>query len=213
MSLDPKEYDQFIALAMIKLPGASTNGVKANLYDVMKEFFADSNSWREDIQFQADVAKDEYLLAPSEGQIIRLIGTWDDKGIPVPSFMPTFGTLKLLHAPESKPPTKWFSRVIKTVTAPVTNQGLPIAPQWALGVYSVHILDGLLGKMMGEQDKTYTNSAMGVYHLRRFRQGIKIAEAEVNAANVVGAQAWAFPRFGGGSQRGGVSTAWPTRAF
>lgn len=214
MALDPNEFDMLVAQALMKLPGASNAGIKAELYDVMKEFFSDSNSWREDIQFQAQITKTEYLLSPlEEGQIIRLIGTWDDKGIPVPSFMPTFGKLKLLHEPSSTPPTKWFSRVVKTVTAPVTSKGIPVAPPWALSVYSVHMLDGLLGKMMAQQDKTYSNSSMSVYHLRRFRQGIKIAEAEVNAANVVGAQAWAFPRFAGGSQRGGVSTAWPTRAF
>lgn len=214
MALDPKEFDQFVALAKIKLPGSSENGIKADLYDVMKEFFTDSNAWREDIQFQAQTGKTDYLLSPAhEGQIIRLMGTWDDKGIPVPSFMPEFGTVKLLHAPEFNPSVKWFSRVVKTVTVPVTTSGLPIAPKWALSVYSVHILDGLLGKMMGDQDKTYSNSTLSVYHLRRFRQGIKIAEAEVNAANMVGAQSWSFPRFAGGSQRGGVSTAWPTRAF
>lgn len=214
MSLDPKEFEQFMTLAEVKLTGASQSGIKAELYDVMKEFFTDSNAWREDIEFQAQASVTDYRLAPKdEGQIIRLIGTWDDKGIPLPSFMAEFGTLKLLHAPETTPATKWFSRVVKTITHPITKDGIPIAPKWALSVYSVPIMDGLLGRMMGQQVKSYSNQAMSVYHLRRFRQGIKTARTEADAANTVGAQAWAFPRFAGGSQRGGVSTAWPTRAF
>lgn len=215
MALNPNEFDQFVTMAEMKLAGASQNGIKAELYDVLKEFFTDSNAWREDIQFQGKANVTDYLLTPlSEGQIIRLIGTWDDKGIPVPSFMAEFGTVKLLHGPEFDPPSKWFSRVVKTVTHPITRDGVPIAPDWALRVYSVAIMDGLLGKMMGQQAKSYSNSTMSGYHLRRFRQAIKVARTEAEGANTVGAQSWAFPRFAGpGSQRGGVSTAWPTRAF
>lgn len=214
MALDTKEFEQFMTLAEVKLTGASQAGIKAELYDVMKEFFTDSNAWREDIEFQAKANSNSYLLSPAtDGQIIRLVGVWDDKGIPVPSFMPEFGTLKLLHGPQNDPPAKWFARVVKTVTHPITREGVPVAPDWALRVYSVSIMDGLLGKMMGQQAKSYSNSTMSGYHLRRFRQAIKVARVEAEAANTVGAQAWAFPRFAHGSQRGGVSTAWPTRAF
>lgn len=214
MALDVKEFEQFMTLAEVKLTGASQAGIKAELYDVLKEFFTDSNAWREDIEFQAVQDTTDYLLSPKdEGQIIRLIGTWDEKGIPVPSFMAEFGTVKLLHGPQNNPPSKWFSRVVKTVTHPITRDGAPVAPDWALRVYSVAIMDGLLGKMMGQQAKSYSNSTMSGYHLRRFRQAIKVARVEADSANTVGAQTWAFPRFAHGSQRGGVSTAWPTRAF
>lgn len=214
MALDPKEFQQFVTQAAVKLTGASTAGIKDELFHTLKEFFADSNAWREDIEFQAKADVTDYVLAPAEeGQIIRLVGVWDDKGIPVPAFMATFGTIKLLHAPETDPPQKWFARVAKNVTLPTTRDAVPVAPSWTLRVYSNHILDGLLGRMMGEQAKSYSNSTMAAYHLRRFRQGIKIARTEAEQANLQGAQAWAFPRFGKGTQRGGVSTAWPTRAF
>lgn len=214
MSLDPKEFEQFMTLARVKLTGASESGMHAELYDVLKEFFADAHCWREDIEFQAKANTDEYLLSPSEdGQIISLVGTWDDKGIPVPAFMAEFATVKLLHAPQFDPPAKWFSRVIKNVTLPTVRDNVPVAPRWTLQVYSVHIMDGLLGRMMGQQAKTYSNATMSAYHLRRFRQGIKIARVAADQANLKGAQSWAFPRYAHGSQRGGVSTAWPTRAF
>lgn len=214
MALDPREFEQFLTNARTKLMGASDAGIRAEVYDVMKEFFTDSNAWREDIEFQAVAATTDYLLIPkANGQIIRLVGTWDDKGISVPSFMAEFGTLKLLHAPDSTPAAKWFSRVVKTVTLPTTRENVPIAPDWTLRVYSVTILDGLLGKMMLQEAKSYSNTSTGTYHLKRFRQGIKVARTEAEGANLVGAQSWAFPRFAGGSQRGGVSTAWPTRVF
>jgi len=216
MALDPRELQQFMTQAAIKLPGSSTAGILAELYDVLKEFLADSNAWVEDIQFQATADVLSYLLSPaSEGQIIRLVGVWDDKLIPVPAFMPVpDGQINFLHAPETTPTAKWTARVIKNVTLPTTKGNVPIAPDWLLRVYSVHILDGLLGKMMGQQSTSYSNSTMAVYHLKRFRAGIQIARTAAARANIVGGQEWAYPRgWSSGSQRGGVSTAWPTRAF
>lgn len=209
--LDPREWLQFLTQAQIKLTGASERGIKAELYDVLKEFFMDSNAWTEDIPFQATADEDEYELPPlEEGQVVRLVGTWDDKGIVVPSFMRTFGTVKLLHAPSSTPSATWFSRVAKTVTLPTVKDGLPVAPDWTFRVYSVHVLDGLLGKMMAVKGTSYHDSTMSGYHLRRFRTGIQMARTAAARANLVGAQEWAYPRFAKGSQRGGVSTAWPT---
>lgn len=215
MALARPEVDQFIANARIKLVGASEAGIKSELFEVLKEFFDDSNAWREDIQFQAEANTDTYLLSPRyDGQIIRLIGIWDAKGISIPAFMPDFGTVRLLHAPSNTPPSPYFARVVKSVVLPTTKDDLPIAPDWTLRVYSIHILDGLLGKMMSQQQKSYSNEAKSIYHLRRFRTGIQIARTEAARANGVGNQEWAFPSgFTRGSQRGGVSTAWPTQRF
>lgn len=214
MPLDPREFEMFMTQARVKLTGASDAGIKAEVYDVFKEFLTDSNAWTEDIEFLGKANATDYILTPAEeGQVIRLVGVWDDKGIPVPAFMREFGTAKLLHAPQTDQLKKWFARVVKTVTLPNTREDIPIAPKWLLQVYSVHLLDGVLGKMMGQQSKSYSNGTMSAYHLKRFRTGIQIARTAAARANIVGGQEWAFPRFAHGSQRGGVSTAWPTRAF
>lgn len=211
MALDIREVAQLVTQVMIKAPGASTGGVKAELYDVLKEFLSDGATWREAIQFQATANTDEYTLVPlQEGQIIRLLGVWDDKNVPVPAVMEEFGTIKLIHAPANTPAAKWAARVEKTVTPPITKDGLPIAPAWVLGVYSITILDGILGKMMAQPDKSYSNQTLSGYHLRRFRTGIQVARTAQNRANLKGGQSWSYPRNGvSGSQRGGVSTAFP----
>lgn len=218
MALDPRELEQLITQASVKLTGSSKNGILLELYDVLKEFFADSNAWREDIAFTPTANVTDYPLAPREdGQIIRLVGCWDEKLIPVPAFMPDLGTLKLLHAPNSTgtASTQWFARVMKNVTLPTNSGNAPIGPDWVLRVYSVHILDGLLGKMMSQQNKSYGNPTMAAYHLKRFRQGINIARTAAARANNLGAQEWSYPThtMAHGSQRGGVSTAFPGRVF
>jgi hypothetical protein len=215
MALDRREFEQLMFQAQTKLPGASDNGIKAELYDVLKEFFRDSNAWREDIKFTPIANQHDYVLTPlEEGQIIRLMGVWDGKGIPIPAFMHRFGEIRLVHKPSVPQPTEWFARVVKNVTLPTTRDGMPVAPDWTLQVYSVDILDGLLGKMMGQQTKSYSNGTLSTYHLRRFRTAIQIARTAAARDNVVGAQEWAYPRgWGSITQRGGVSTAWPTRAL
>src|SRR5678809_1391046 len=116
MALDPRELRQFITSAQIKLTGASESGILVELYDVLKEFFADSNSWTEDIQFIPQADTTTYNLAPREdGQIIRFVGCFDDKLIPIPAFMPNFGVLQLVNAPNNTGTAEhpWFARVVK----------------------------------------------------------------------------------------------------
>lgn len=216
-TLGRREFDIFMNQARMKLPGSSDAGIKAELFDVMKEFLKDSNAWTEDITFTVQPNTTDYLLTPLQdgGQIIRLVGVWDDKMIPIPAFMPNFGTIRLVNQAATVPtqPT-WTARVIKNITLPTTREDIPIGPDWLLSVYSVDVLDGLLGKMMGQQAKSYSNSTMSAYHLRRFRTAIQVARTAAARQNILGGQEWAFPRgWGCNSQRGGVSTAWPTRAF
>lgn len=215
--LDPRMFDQLMNQARIKLPGSSDAGIKLELYDVMKEFLKDSSAWTEDILFTAQPGTTDYILTPVQdgGQIIYLVGVWDDKMIPVPAFMPNFGSIRLVHpASTAANQPSWTARVVKNVTLPTTKEDVPIGPDWLLSVYSLDILDGLLGKMMGQQNKTYSNGTMSTYHLRRFRTAIQGARTAAIRQNTKGAQEWAYPRgWSASTQRGGVSTAWPSRAF
>lgn len=217
MALNRKEYDQLATNAQVQLTGASENGIKLTLYEVMKEFFTDSGAWMEDILVTPAANVQDYIVAAAqEGQIIRMIGLFDPLGIPIPAFLLSdFKTLHLLHAPQVSSTTPSTMRVEKTVTQPTTESNLPIAPDWTLRVHSTHILDGVLGQMMMQPNKSYSDPTKAAYHLKRFRAGITIARTQAKRANGVGNQAWAYPQqtIAKGSQRGGVSTAWPTRAF
>lgn len=215
MPIATPEVDLLFANALIKLPGASHSGIKTELFGVLKEFFNDTNAWTEDIELQAQANVQTYPLVPKfDGQVIRLIGVWDDKGIPIPAFMHQFSHLRLVNKPTSTPPNKWFARVVKTVVWPTTKDDIPVAPDWTLRVYGEHILDGLLGRMMSQMQKSYTNQTLATYHLKRFLAGQNDVRMAAKAQNQVGAQAWAYPQGDvRGSQRGGVSTAWPSRVF
>jgi hypothetical protein len=230
MPLDPREFDMFMNQCRIKLPGSSDAGIKAEFYDVVKEFFQDSNAWREDIQFTPNVgtppvngdpfisSNQDYPLTSQDGtggQIIRLISVYDDKGIPVPSVMHNFGTVHLIHPVGTMPANPWVARVVKNVTVPLLRDDIPNAPSWLLRVYSLFLTDGVLGKMMAQPSKSYSNETQSTYHLRRFRSGIATARTAAERENLRGGQEWSYPRgWEGRTQRvSGISTAWPTRAF
>lgn len=210
MAIDKLDFDTFMNQARIKLPGASDSGIKTELYDVIKEFLSDSNSWFETLTVAIIAGTQTYQLLPKyDGQIIRLVAVYDKNNIPQAAFMPEFGVMQLVN-PVSNDQT-FTVTVTKNITQPTTKNDIPVAPDWLLRVYSIAILDGLLGKMMGQLSKSYSNPTMSMYHLRRFRTEIQMARVAAMRQNTLGAQAWSFPKFfRTRGQRGGVSTGNPT---
>lgn len=225
------EHDirRFMNQARMKLTGSSDAGIKAQLFETLKEFFQDSNAWREHLHLLVTAGTQHYqLVAREQGRIFRLIGVWDGNRLPVAAFMPEPGELLVRWPidissiqPTGTPPFKpsptnpWLVTVVENIQDPTTREDFPVCPAWTLQLYSATVLDGLLGAMMAEPNKSYSNSTMSAYHLRRFRTGIVAARTAANRQNTVGAQTWSFPRSGIGrnNQRGGVVTAWPPQAF
>jgi hypothetical protein len=195
----------------------------------LTEFFHDSNAWREHIHLPVTAGTQCYRLVPrDQGKIIRLVGVWDGLRIPVAAFMPRPGELEVRWPiqttsiqPTGTPPfpltqtNPWLVTVIENIQDPTGSDEIPVCPAWTFGLYRQYILDGVLGRMMGQPNKSYSNQTMSAYHLRRFRTGIMQARTAAARQNTVGAQTWSFPRGGIGrnSQRGGMVTAWPPETF
>ncbi|SRR5258708_1712001 len=203
MSIASQDFNQFLNMVRVKLTGASDAGIKAELYDVLSEFFNDSSSWTESVTINAVPNVTSYSLSVTEGQILRLDGVIDANNFPQPAIMATIGTLTLAHAPNTA--QTYMANLVKNVALPTTKDMLPIAPSWVLPVWHLGILDGVLGKMAAQPNKSYSNETMATYHLKRFRDAIARARVSKLRANTVGAQAWSFPKtFHSNNQRGGV---------
>ncbi len=212
--MNERDVDRLLNLARTELVGASDAGIKAQLYDVCREFFKDSNSWYEHISVSIISGQRHYRITPAEGgMILRLAAVWDNNRIPLSAILPHLdppsAELELVYPQNTNFTAKCV--VTKQIVEPTTKEMLPEAPRWLLPVYHETILDGLLGKMMGQTTKSYSNDTQSVYHLRRFRDGIMQARVASERANLYGGQAWRFPNsFRTNSQRGGVSTPFPT---
>ena len=225
--LNGPDIQSLLNQATVKLAGSSSKAIKAELYTVLDEFFDISSSWQELVKLDALAYQNNYSINVVEGgKIIRLggvlgnlnfstnaafdaqaalhngtnVGGW----VPINAIMPDLGELIILNPPNV--PQAMHVHLIKNVKLPTTKDMIPDAPAWVLDVYGRYILDGVLGKMMGTANKSYTNDALSVYHLKKFQEGISRARTAALTKNTYGAQAWSFPQqFKTRSQNGYMS--------
>lgn len=226
MPFNPTDVEYVLNECRIKLPGSSDSGIKQELWGVIKEFLQDTNAWIEHQKLLVTRAVQCYNVVPRDGgQIIRLVGVVDGNRSPVSATMPTFGVLQINQRIDISsvdiPPTDhttasnhpWRFCIVKNIAFPSTKDQLPIAPDFVMSRYSGTIIDGVLGKMMLQQAKTYSNQSLGTYHLRRFRDGIGIAHNDAWNQNLFGGQRWRFPQnFATHTQRN-YATPWPSESF
>ncbi len=187
--------------ARIHLPGALDSSLQYELFSVMNEFFQNSNIWYEDITFTANPTTNTYFEAPQDytyyivptsGVINRLMYLRNSQGYPQAASMAIPGELILDHAPNAT--DTYTARVCLTVTDPTTREGYPEFPGWILNKYGNDILDGLIGRMMGQMAKPYSNNQLAMYHLKRFQGAVSQAKVEAMHRNVYRGQAWNFPQ-------------------
>lgn len=228
MPLEKLDVEMFLNRARIDLPGASDSGIKIEMWAAIHEFLKDSNAWIETVRLPVVAGTQTYLITPLYGgQIIRLNAVRDGNFVPVAASMPDIPMLCVNRRIDissiavasndnslgSNHP--WWVSITKNITLPRTGDELPVAPSFVLSKYQQHILDGVSGRMMLSPAKTYSNIALGKYHLQRFRDGIGEARSDVWNQNVRGGQRWAFPQtFSTHSQRSWSAGAyWPPETF
>lgn len=235
MGIAKQDLTKLMQQAIVKLNGASSNAVKAELFDVLTEFFDISSSWQERIDLDLTPFTARYEIIPSEGQIIRLlcasgnslyqntaalvaaealnggqdVGSWTRLNATLED--PTNSIMHVLNPPNTAQAARVW--VVKNVVLPTTKDLVPIAPDWVLPKWGRYILDGVLGKMMSTPAKSYSNDALGVYHLKRFQEGISRARTATLSQNTHGAQSWVFPRSYGTHSQKGYQSAGTDRSF
>lgn len=209
--------------------GASEEGIRAELFDVVHEFLDLSNAWYEYIALPIQPNTISYAIYPKAGGMInRLIAAWDQNFVGLNGSL-SFGippgaqVAGVSQAGFTSPPGAVFSLVypqIQTFTAqvlvaknvvlPTVKDDLPDAPDWLLPKWSRYFKHGLVGVMAMHPKKPYTNAEVAKYNLAKFQMGAAMASTEAKRSYTYGGQAWRYP--GGwrtSTQRGGVSTAYP----
>lgn len=201
--LTKQDTDRLMREVQVELIGASELHIKAKTFDVMTEFFNDSSWWQETITMPVLAGNKQYNIAPTDGQIVRLVFVTDSGGFFQPALMYDVGMVTLVNPPNVS--QTFYATVTKNVVAPTQKDGWPIGPAQALQQFYLAIKEGLLGNLMNEKDKSYSDSKGALYHLTRFRKGIADARVARLRANTNGASAWRFPQtFRANTQQGGV---------
>jgi hypothetical protein len=177
----------------IKLPGALDGVIQLEMFSALNEFFQNSNAWTEDIEFETVGNEQSYLLVQTQpGAINRLMYVVNADGTPIAATMQTPGELELVYAPTDG--LTLTARVALTVTDPVTREGYPDYPDWFLNKYGNDIMDGVLGRMMSQMAKPYSNERLAIFHMKKFQNAISQAKVEAQHKNVYRGQAWRFPQ-------------------
>lgn len=201
--LQPVDVENLMNQLRVELLGSSDALLRSQMYQVMTEFFNDSSFWTEWIIINAVPNKRVYNLTPTEGQIIRLDRTMRAHGDFVPALMPEIGQLVAQHGPNTA--EQWAVHVVKNVSLPTLKNGVPIAPELTLKQWFLAIKHGILGSMMNQKDKSWSDPKGASYNLAKFRGYIGNARVIKLKANTNGATSWAFPQsFRTISQQGGV---------
>jgi len=212
--IQDRDLNRLLNQARVKLPGSSDAGLKAELWDTLDEFIGDSNCWQEWITVNVVPNEQDYMITPAHGgMILRLVAVFDPNRIGLPSVMqhvfPPSAKLHLVWPQNINMTAK--AHVVKNIILPNTKDEVPDAPDWLLPLYTLRVEDGLVGRMMAQPGKSYSNDKRSDYHLKRFRDGIVIAKTAAMRANLFGGQSWRYPgNFRTTTQRGGVSTPFPT---
>lgn len=177
----------------VRLPGAVDDALRLEIFNTLNDFFQDTNIWYEDIDLSVTTDTKMYDIAPSSpASIVRLLGLVDQYERPITGFMDVPGELILRDTPSAA--TTYTARVTLTVNDPVDRENYPIFPMWVLNKYQNDIIDGVLGRMMSQIAKPYSNPKMAAEHKRAFRSAIGFAREEANRRNVYRGQRWQFPQ-------------------
>lgn len=206
MTARKQDIDQVMGSLRTLLPGASEAGLKIELYNVFKEFFDETSSWTETLTMNSVADTDTYMLVPTSGQIVRLAGVVDENDLPLPAVVDSIGVLNatIKFRNPFTAVQEFRAYVIKTVALPTDKEDFPIVPDWAIPLWSTGIIDGVLGRMMAQPAKSYSNPSQARYHLGRFQDALAKAMTAMTRRHTVGTQAWRFPSFAKGSQRNGT---------
>lgn len=193
--------DRLIKNARNALPGSLDGVILLELFNVLDQFFRESGIWTEIIPFSVypnDPAGTVYYIEPeSVSTIVRLISVANLDNIWQRAVMDIPGEVTFLRPVSVQEPDKYNTYtacVVLSIVDPVQRDGYPEFPGWVLEKHGNGILHGLLGRMMAQPAKPYTNAELAKAHLAGFRRAISTAGTESVHRNVHNAQAWRFPQ-------------------
>ena len=193
--------ERLIKNARVSLPGSLDDAILLELFNVLDQFFRESSIWTEDIPFTAypyEPAGTVYYIEPeSVSTIVRLLHVVNVNGFRQRCLMSVPGEITFMLPPPSGEPDAdyvYMASVALSIIDPVQRDGYPEFPQWILEKYATGILSGLIGRMMAQPAKPYSNLQLASAHMGAFRRAVAIAGTESLHRNVNNAQAWVFPR-------------------
>lgn len=186
------EYARLVNQAIVEVFGATDAGIKQALYEVLHEFFQETNVWQERISVPIVSGTTTYTILPIEGgEFVRLLVLLDTNSTGIACVTDMVGTITLRDTPSAS--TTYTATIAKTIGIPVDRDGKPEIPDWTFSRFYPAVMAGLLGRLYMQPKKPYSNPAMAAYHLKRFRNFLGTVKSAVIHGNLQGANTWRYP--------------------
>lgn len=196
--------DRILNNLRVRLPGAIDSAIKLEVFNTLDELCREARLWQETIPLSVTAAniaaeKTEYEIDPSDGVIIGLMDLRNAADQPVRGSMSTPGVLEFEEIPGSV--ETYQVTVALSVTEPVRSaDDMPVIDDWVWEKHYQTIIQGVLSNMMAQAAKPYSNERLGIFHGRKFRNGVAMARIEALHSNKYGGQTWRFPFFARGGR-------------
>lgn len=195
-SAGPTASDRLMDMLRTQLPGAPENTILAELFSVLQRMCRWGWLWIETRNVVLTNGVTVYTPAPAGTEIIQLLKVdHPTLGLRGTTFL--HGTLTLPYAPtagdvaEGPVEATW-------VLAPAVNVSNAAVATWVpADIWSERfelIKHGVLGNMMAQPAKPYSNPVLAQFHLRSFEAQLATARVEVRNTGAFNVQAWRFPR-------------------
>ena len=184
--------------ARLRLPGATDGVMQLEFQNVMQDFCVTTNAWVDGTDVQLRPGINLYDLVPpnASGTIKRIMYVEDaDPQAPhwaASAWMPLPGVMQVDFIPTAEQ-----NLIVYVALQPSEhgcNQNFPDVPDWFWTDYTRPLQDGLIGNMMVQPAKPYSNPQMGQFYLKRFNSGMSTVRIQADNGRRYGGQHWAFPQ-------------------
>lgn len=178
----------------MSLPGAVDAAIQRALWSVINTACRDGWVWRETTGVAITTTSLQYDVTPAGTDVVQVISVTHPT-MNVSDAVVEFGKLFLTILPtvaEAADPV-----LIALVLAPaldaVDPEGLIPSDMWS--TYYDLWKNGVMGAMMAQPAKPYTNPTLAAFYARSFKRDLGQARLRVRTGGVSGAQMWRFPRW------------------
>jgi hypothetical protein len=190
-------FNDIMDYLRLNLPGALDGVIDMEIQNVLDEFLSRTNAWTETAPLKVTAGKKLYPISPIAGLVVRLLAVYDENDVQVVAAMPTLDTVSLRDDPGRTAKFKAYF-----VVKPTPDQGADSVPEWILVNHRLPLQHGVLGRMMSQVAKPYSNERLAIYHMRKFMSLTAQVRAEKSQQYLYRGQVWHYPQnFARGTQR------------
>ena len=184
--------------ARLRLPGATDGVMQLEFMNVVQDFCITTSAWVDATDVTLEPQTNLYDLVPPDANsdIKRIMHVENaDRDAPLwtaGAWMPVPGVMQIDFLPA-------VAQDIVVYVALQPNelgckQNYPGVPDWFWTDYTKTLTDGLIGNMLVQPAKPYSNPQMGQFYLKRFNSGMSTARIQVANGRRYDGQRWTFPQ-------------------